>query len=305
MSSSSGKHLISIVGPTAVGKTALAIDIAEFYGTDILSADSRQFYREMEIGTAKPSAEELARVKHHFVNSLSIHDSYDVGTFESEVMSCLSESFVDKDIMVMTGGSGLFCRAVWEGLDEFPPIPEGYREDLTTEFAEKGLEALQAELEQKDPVYFGQVDLQNPQRLIRAMEVIRFTGQPYSAFRSAKAKKRDFRNLKIGLELPRDELYERIERRMDLMIGEGLFDEAAELFGERHLNALQTVGYKEIFGFLEGSYDRNEAIRLLKRNSRRYAKRQLTWFKKDKEIHWFSPEDRGAIQDHIQRQLDT
>lgn len=282
-------RLISIVGPTAVGKTQVAVQIASWLGTEIISADSRQFYKELTIGTAKPDKTQLTTIKHHFIDSRSIHDEYNVGAFEKEAVSLLNKLFQHQNDVLLVGGSGLFCKAIWEGLDTIPGIKEETRKELNEVLRRQGLSSLQQELEAKDPSYFARVDLHNPQRIIRALEVIRETGKPFSSFHNSKKKNRAFENLKIGLELPREELYFNIDHRMDQMISQGLFEEAKLFYPYRHLNALQTVGYSEIFGYLAGKYDKEEAIRLLKRNSRRYAKRQLTWFKRDPEIHWYHP----------------
>lgn len=293
--------LVTIVGPTAVGKTSVGIQLAKHFQTEVISADSRQFYREMQIGTAKPSNTELNAVKHHFINNLSINDDYSVGDFEKEALETLNELFEQKDLVVMVGGSGLFVDAVCYGMDELPKVAPSFREELNLSYQQNGIEILQEELSRLDPEYFQIVDRQNPQRLIRALEVISATGKTFTSFRVQRPKQRPFTCLKIGLELPRTSVYERIDRRMDQMIDEGLFTEAEELFPQRHLNALQTVGYQEIFGFLNGNYDKEEAIRLLKRNSRRYAKRQLTWFKKDESTHWFNPSELANIIAYIER----
>lgn len=291
--------LICVVGPTAVGKTAVGIQLAKEFNAQIISADSRQFYRELEIGTAKPSIQELGEVNHHFVNTLSIHDNYSVGQFEKEVLEKLNMLFSENESVILVGGSGLFVDAVCYGLDEFPAVTEDIRNDLRVAFTEKGLESLQDELRCKDPEYFKIVDLNNPQRVIRALEVIRSTGQPFSKFRKKTTKERPFQVVKVGLEMERKQIYERIDSRMEQMISNGLFEEAKQFESWSHLNALQTVGYKEIFSYLSGSYDKEEAIRLLKRNSRRYAKRQLTWFKRDKTTHWFKPSDLQEILTYI------
>lgn len=293
--------LICVVGPTAVGKTAVAIQLAKEFNAEVISADSRQFYRELEIGTAKPSIQELGEVNHHFVNTLSIHDNYSVGQFEKEVLGKLNLLFSGSETVLLVGGSGMFVDAVCYGLDEFPGVAEHIRNDLRVELVEKGLEILQDELKDKDPEYFKIVDLNNPQRVIRALEVIRSSGQPFSNFRKRTNKERPFQVVKVGLEMERKQIYERIDSRMDQMISNGLFEEAKQFESWSHLNALQTVGYKEIFGHLSGSYDKEEAIRLLKRNSRRYAKRQLTWFKRDKSAHWFKPSDLQGILAYINK----
>ncbi len=297
------QFLILVVGPTAVGKTSLCLKLAEQYQTGIVSCDSRQFYREMNLGTAKPNATELAAAPHYFINSRSVDEDYDVKQFEQEAIDLLEKLFAEKEVVIMTGGSGLFANAVTEGLDEIPEIDPEIRPKIIGTYQEKGLEFLQQEVKRLDPDYFELVDQQNPQRLMRALEVIQGTGKPFSEFRVKHKVERPFQVIKIGLERPREELYARIENRMDSMIASGLFDEADALFGKRHLNALKTLGYTEIFDFMEGKYDREEAIRLLKRNSRRYAKRQLTWFKRDPDVQWFDPENEEAILDYIKNQM--
>lgn len=293
-----------VVGPTAVGKTDLCLKLAKKFKTEIVSCDSRQFYREMNLGTAKPSLEELQEVPHHLINSLSIEDDYDVRRFETDALKILEQIFQKANVAIMTGGSGLFADAITKGLDEIPDVKPDIRNQLIKEFEEKGLEPLQDELSKADPEYYDQVDRQNPQRLMRALEVFRGTGMKFSSFRVKNKVSRPFQVIKIGLDRARQELYDRIDQRMDQMIAAGLFDEADALFGKRHLNALQTVGYSEIFGFMEGKYDREEAIRLLKRNSRRYAKRQMTWFRRDEEIRWFHPDQGGEITAYIDSQID-
>lgn len=289
------RKLIVLVGPTAVGKTGIAIRLAKHFRTEVISADSRQVFREMEIGTAKPSVEELSAVTHHFINSRSISQGYDAGTYGAEAREMLDKIFDGNPIAVLCGGSGLYIKAVLEGFDDYPSIPAQIREDLIGEFEIQGLPWLQREISTNDPEYFEVVDRNNPQRLMRALEVIRFTGKPFSGFQKKERKVLPFEVVKIGLTLDREILYQRIDSRMDEMIAKGLFEEAKALFPQRNLPALQTVGYQEIFDFLNGKHDREEAIRLLKRNTRHYAKRQLTWFTKDKEIRWFSPDDWEGI----------
>lgn len=257
----------------------------------------------MNLGTAKPSPEELQQVKHHLINSLSIEQDYDVRKFEKDALQVLVTIFEKTNVAIMTGGSGLFADAITDGLDEIPDVDPEIRKDIIFEFEEKGLEWLQSELAEADHEYFDQVDRQNPQRLMRALEVYRGTGLKFSSFRVKKKSTRPFQVIRIGLDRPRQELYDRIDLRMDQMIAAGLFDEADALFGKRHLNALQTVGYSEIFGFMEGKYDREEAVRLLKRNSRRYAKRQMTWFRRDEQIRWFHPNQEGEIITWIETQM--
>ena len=258
---------------------------------------------EMELGTAKPSAEELASVKHHFINNLSIFDDYDVKKFEKDVLLLLENLFQERDVVILTGGSGLYIDAVCEGFDEIPDIDPSIRQEVILEFQEKGLEWLQKQIQQLDPLYYEVVDQKNPQRLMRALEVCRGTNKPYSQFRTKKKQVRPFRVVKIALERDREELYQRIDLRMDQMVAKGLFEEAEALFPLRHLNALQTVGYSEIFGFLAGEYDKKEAVRLLKRNSRRYAKRQLTWLKRDSGYHWFHPDNFEGIVAFIDKEI--
>jgi tRNA dimethylallyltransferase len=287
--------LIVIVGPTAVGKTELAIRLANEYRCDIISADSRQFYKDLEIGTAKPSGHQLKLVRHHFINSLNLEEEYNAGHFERDVIKLLNGLFVKKPVQIMVGGSGMYVDAVCYGFDKIPTVPLALRRQLNLEIKEEGLNILLNELQQKDPEYFQTVDQRNPRRIVRALEVIRFTGKPYSSFRQKNKQKREFRSIIVGIEIDRDKLYKKIDRRMDRMIENGLFEEAEKFYPERHLNSLQTVGYKEIFDYLDGKYDYQEALRLLKRNSRRYAKRQLTWFKNNAEIRWFHPDEHEKI----------
>ena len=289
------RKLIVIVGPTAVGKTSVAMRLAEALQTDVVSADSRQFYREMNVGTAKPSEEELSRVKHHFINTRSIEEDYDAGRYGEEVQKVLAQLFSTKHAVILCGGSGLYVKAVLEGFDDMPDVPTSVREEITRQYEQTGLAWLQEMVHRGDPDYYEVVDRQNPQRLMRALEVIQHTGKPFSSYHQKRQRTLPFDVVKIGLRLERQALYDRIDLRMDQMIANGLFLEAERLFPKRHLPALQTVGYQEIFGFLEEHYDRSEAERLLKRNSRRYAKRQLTWFQRDKTIRWFDPADWGGI----------
>ena len=285
------KTLIAIVGPTAVGKTAVSILLAEKLHTEIVSADSRQFYREMEIGTAKPSAEELKKVTHHFINTLYIDDDYSVGNYEIDALQCLEELFKTHDKVLLTGGSGLFVKAVCEGLDKLPSGDKGIREHYENLYKEKGLEPLQIELLDKDRNYFDAVDKQNPRRLIRALEVINLTGKPYSEFRKRKPAERNFEVVKIGLNVDKELLRKRIDQRVDEMLAAGWLEECKRLYPYRHLNSLKTVGYTELFEFIEGKTDWETTVTNIKTNTWHYAKRQLTWFKKDKEIQWFTGEE--------------
>ena len=294
------KKLIVIVGPTAVGKTELAIQLAEHFQTEVISADSRQIFKELEIGTARPSESQLSRVRHHFIATRSLEQEYDAGKYGLDARALIEELFEKYEKLILCGGSGLYLRAALEGFDELPEISADVRKRIIAEYESKGLSWLQQQVGEADPEYYAGVDRQNPQRLMRALEVIWHTGKPFSGLHSKKKVTLPFEVVKIGLTLDRDELYERIDRRMDLMIEQGLFEEAEKFFPKRHLNAMQTVGYKEIFAFLSGEYDRVEAVRLLKRNSRRYAKRQLTWFLRDKTIRWFHPSEWDAMVNYCQ-----
>ena len=284
------KNLIVIAGPTAVGKTMITIKLAKYFDTSVINADSRQVYREMSIGTAKPSIGEMAGVKHYFVGSKSLNNLFNAGIFEKEALAICDEVFSKKDLLILSGGSGLYINALCEGLDEFPEVESVIRKDLNEEFEASGLEPLLEELRIHDPEYYRIVDLQNPKRVIRALEVIRASGKPYSFFRKRVRRERSFGLVKIGLHRNKPDLYDRINQRMDRMIEGGLFAEVKSLIAFRNHNTLQTVGYQEIFNHLDGKYDYDEAVRLMKQNSRRYAKRQITWFRRDPEYRWFHPE---------------
>lgn len=280
------KNLIVIAGPTASGKTAAAIEIAKHYNTVVVSADSRQFYREMSIGTAKPTDEELNTVRHYFINSLSISEAYTAGDYEKQCLELLAELFKTHNVVVLAGGSGLFIKAVCEGFDEFPDINPVVRERLNKEFDNEGIIHLQEKLKVADPEYYTHVDLNNPQRVIRALEVFETTGKPYSSYRKSASNKRPFHIIKFGLSLAREALYNRINQRVDEMVKQGLIDEVKSLLPYRQLNALNTVGYSELFDYFDGKTDLNTAIDLIKQNTRRFAKRQMTWFRKDTAINW-------------------
>ena len=289
-------ELLVITGPTASGKTAAAIELAKHHKTVIVSADSRQFYREMSIGTAKPTDEELAAVKHYFINSHSITESFTAGDYEKECLGLLNDLFKIHEVVVLVGGSGLFIKAVCEGFDTFPDANPAAREKLNKEFNEKGISYLQEKLKIADPEYYEQVDLNNPQRVIRALEVFETSGKPFSSYRKSNLNKRPFRVIKLGLNLPRAALYNRINRRVDDMIKQGLVEEVKSLLPYRHLNALNTVGYSELFDYFDGKTDLPAAIGLIKQNTRRFAKRQLTWFGKDKEIIWVDADKKDLIE---------
>jgi tRNA dimethylallyltransferase len=288
-------QLIVIAGPTAIGKTALAIRLAQHYNTVIISADSRQFYREMSIGTAKPDAGELAAAQHYFINSHSITDNFSVGDFEKQALALLDELFKTHNKVILVGGSGLYIKAICEGFDDLPVADDATRAKLNQEFAQYGIEHLQNKLKKADPDYYNEVDLSNPQRVIRALEVFESTGRPISSYRIAAQNKRPFNILKFGLNLPREVLYQRINQRVDIMVQQGLVNEVRSLLPYRHLNALNTVGYSEIFDYLDGKTTLEQAIELTKQHTRNFAKRQLTWFNKDKKIQWFEPADEKKI----------
>lgn len=293
------KRLLVIVGPTGSGKTDLSIRIARRYGAPILSTDSRQFYRGMPVGTAQPTAEQLQAAEHHFIADREIDRHLNCGAYEAEALARLEALFATHDIVVAVGGSGLYVRALCEGMDDLPPADEALRERLNTRLREEGIESLANELKRLDPAYWEQVDRSNPARVLRALEVCLQTGRPHSSLRTGRQRTRPFAVTKIGIDLPRPELYARIDRRVELMVGEGLEEEARRLYPFRHLTALQTVGYREFFEYFDGRITRDEAIELIKRNSRRYAKRQLTWFRRDPAIRWFAPNDDRAILDYI------
>lgn len=295
--------LITIVGPTAVGKTAIAIEVAKCLCSIILSGDSRQFYRETEIGTAKPDAEQLAAATHYFVNNLSIHDFYSVGDFEREVLKFLEGHFKNHDTAILVGGSGLYIDAVLKGLDDMPEVPESLRQEIMEQLHESGLAPLWQELEKADPAYFQSVDKHNSQRVVRAIEVIRHTGLPFSSFRTQKTAERPFDSIVIGITAEREKLYQQINARVDGMIENGLIDEARQLLPFRSNYALQTVGYKELFAHFDGEYDLATAVELIKRNTRRFAKRQLTWFRRDANTTWFQNDELEKILQFISSKL--
>ena len=289
------KTLIVIVGPTAIGKTALAIELAQLYKTQIISADSRQFFKEMSIGTAKPSDEELAAAPHHLINSHSVSQLFSTGDFEVEVLALLEKLFEKLEVVIMVGGSGLYINAVCNGLDEMPDIDLAIREKLNQQFLEEGIEPIQKQLAALDPEYFEKVDQSNPQRMIRGLEVVLSTGRKLSYFQTSNKKERPFNIVKIGLNTDREQLYRQINRRVDLMMENGLIEEVKSLLPYQNLNALKTVGYTEIFDYLSGEVDLATAVDKIKQNTRRFAKRQLTWFRKDVDTFWFEPGQTSSI----------
>lgn len=284
---SKNKYLISIVGPTAIGKTRLSIKLAQHFKTEILSADSRQFYKEMQIGTAAPTKEELSQAKHHFIHNKSIEDNYNVGAFEKDAIKTLDNLFKKHDIVIMVGGSGLYVDAVTKGLDYFPEIDKSIREKLNLELAENGLQKLQLQLKTLDLKAYNTIAIDNPQRVIRALEICLGSGKPYSSFLNKDKNKRIFKTITIGLTAERETIYNRINKRVDIMMSQGQLEEVKSLINKQHLNALNTVGYKEFFNYFNGEWTLDFAIQELKKNTRRFAKRQLTWFKRDPNTLWF------------------
>ena len=297
------KNLLVVVGPTAIGKTALAIDLAQYFSTEIVSADSRQFFQEMDIGTAKPSANELAAVPHHFVNSHSINTFFSTGDFEKQALEKIDNLFNVHEQLVMVGGSGLYINAVCNGLDELPDTDLTIRADLKEKFATEGIEAIKQQLAVVDPEFYARVDQANPQRMIRGLEFFLSTGEKLSTYQTNHKKDRPFKQIKIGLNTDREKLYTRINHRVDLMMDAGLLAEVQRLLPYRHLNALNTVGYSELFDHLDGHSTLEQAVDAIKQNTRRFAKRQLTWFRRDPEITWFEPDAYPAILHYVESQL--
>ncbi len=297
-------YLVSIIGTTAIGKTDKAIALARAFNTEIVSADSRQFYREMTIGTAVPTPEEQAQVPHHFIQHISVDDAYNVGDFEKEALEKLKELFAKHQCVFLVGGSGLFLKAVNEGLDYFPEVDPKIRQRLNERLKQEGLAPLQRELKKLDPKYYNEAATDNPRRVIRALEICLGSGKPFSAFRNQKKSPRPFKTLKIGLDAPREVIYRRIENRVDHMMDKGLLEEARRLYPQRHKNALNTIGYKELYQYFDGQCSLAEAIGEIKKNTRRFAKRQLTWFRRDQSITWFphgcAPKE---IEDFIRKQI--
>ena len=297
----SKKTLITIVGPTAIGKTSLSILIASYFNTEIISCDSRQFYKEMTIGTAVPEKEELAVVPHHFIQNRSVFEDYNVGAYERDALNVLDTLFKKHNTVVMVGGSGLYVKSVLEGLDDFPKIDPSIRLELKHVLETEGIIPLQDQLKKLDVTTYNTIDIENPQRVIRALEICIGTNLPYSSYTGKLKKKRKFNSIVIGLNGEREKIYERINRRVDLMVEKGLLDEAKKLYPNKELNALQTVGYKELFSFFEEKVTKDEAIQEIKKNTRRFAKRQLTWFNKDASIYWF---DFETDTDNILKKIE-
>ncbi len=297
MSSDTKKTIIIVCGPTAVGKTTTAIQLAKYFTTEIISADSRQCFKELNIGVARPSPEELKQVPHHFISSHSIYDEVTAATFEQYALQKATELFHKHDVVIMVGGTGLYIKAFTEGLDSIPEIEKTIREKIISNYESKGLEWLQKEVKEKDPLFYKDGEMQNPQRMMRALEVVEATGQSVLSYRKGKKVKRDFEIIKAGIELPGENLVRNINTRTDKMMEAGLLDEVKELAPCKKLNALQTVGYKELFDYIDGRSSLQEAVERIKTSTRQYAKRQMTWFKKDKSINWFHPGDiQGLIK---------
>ena len=293
------KTLIVITGPTAVGKTALCLEIAKHFDIPIINADSRQIYRELRIGTAQPTKEQMQEVKHYFVGTLGLDDYYSASLFEQQVLECLEQQFLTNDYALLSGGSMMYIDAVCDGIDDIPTIDDETRTLMKQRLADEGLEALVEELRRLDPEYYEIVDRQNPRRVVHALEICTMTGKTYTSFRKREKRQRPFQIIKIGLNRPREELYDRINQRVDQMMADGLLEEAKSLYPLRHLNALNTVGYKELFDHLEGRWPLEEAVERIKGNTRRYARKQLTWYKKDERMKWFHPQETEQIISYI------
>ena len=301
---SSAKTLIVITGPTAVGKTALCLDIARHFDIPIINADSRQIYKELKIGTASPTDEQLAQVKHYHVGTLSLNDDYSASLFEQQTMEILEREFQTSDYALMAGGSMMYIDAVCNGIDDIPTVDDVTRETLKRRLATEGLEVLVEELRQLDPEYYKIVDKQNPRRVVHGLEICLMTGKTYTSFRKREKKQRPFRIVKIGLNREREELYNRINQRVDQMMADGLLDEARALYPMRQMNALNTVGYKEMFAYIDGTWTLDEAVERIKGNTRRYARKQLTWYKKDEQIRWFHPNEKDQIISYISQDYE-
>ena len=297
------KSLIVLLGPTAVGKTELSLQLAERLGCPIISADSRQLYRDMVVATAAPTREQLARVPHHFIGTLSLTDYYSAAQYEAAALALIEQLFTRHDTLLLTGGSMMYIDAVCNGIDEIPTISDEVRRAVVTRYEEAGLDVLLEELLRLGPGFYERVDRRNPKRVIHAVEICRMTGQPYSSLRTETKKERPFDIVKIGLTRPREELYERINSRVDAMMRDGLEAEARRLYPYRHLNALNTVGYKEMFAYFDGTYDLPAAVEKIKRNTRVYARKQMTWFRRDDTIVWFTPDDRLKLFAYVEKRL--
>lgn len=297
--------LVILLGPTGVGKTELSLRVAEHFGSPIISSDSRQLYKDLPIGTAAPTAEQMARVRHYMVGTLNLTDYYSASNFEEDVISLLNTLHQTTPTVVMTGGSMMYIDAVCKGIDDIPTVTPAIREEIYTQFEREGLENILQELKEADPVHYDEVDRMNYKRVIHAVEICRMTGKPYSSFRTNSKKERPFRIIKIGLTRDREELYDRINYRVDQMMADGLLEEARKVYPFRHLNSLNTVGYKELFNYFDGEWSLDLAIEKIKRNSRVYARKQMTWFKRDEEIEWFHPEQETEIINFIKETISS
>lgn len=297
------KTLIVLLGPTGVGKTDLSLSIAEKYHTDVISSDSRQIYEELKIGTAAPTKEQLQRANHYFIGTLHLTDYYSAAQFEADTLALLEKRFQEKDVELMTGGSMMYIDAVCKGIDDIPTVDKETRDEMMKHYKEAGLEQLCRELKLLDPEYYDIVDKKNYKRVIHALEICYMTGKPYTSFRTSANRQRPFRILKIGLNRDREELYERINKRVDIMMEEGLVEEARNVYPLRQMNSLNTVGYKELFQYFDGNWTLDFAVEKIKQDSRNYARKQMTWFKRDPEIRWFHPEENNTILDYIDNQL--
>jgi len=298
------KTLLVITGPTGVGKTAVSIEIALHFNTEIVSCDSRQIFKELSIGTAVPSPRELETVPHHFIQTHSIADNYNASRYEAEALHKLENLFVKHDIILLVGGSMLYIDAVYKGIDEMPDADPEIRAALKKQLSEEGIESLRRQLKKIDPAYYSQVDLKNPARIIHALEISLLTGKPYSAFRTNPKKERPFNVIFVGLNIDRGLLHQRIDKRVDEMIAAGLIDEARKVYPQKHLTALNTVGYRELFRWFDGEISREKAIELIKRNSRRYARKQITWFRRNENMRWFNPGQTSKILDYINEEIN-
>lgn len=304
MSVQKDKTLLVLLGPTGVGKTEISLRLAELFSCPIVSSDSRQFYRELKIGTAAPTPSELERATHYFIGSHSIFDTYNAGQYEEDVLKLLEKLFQQNNVVMLVGGSMMYIDAVCNGIDDIPNVDEKTRKYWKTIYEEKGLEYIQNELKRLDPTHFDEVDQMNHKRILHALEICSITGKPYSDLCTGTKKERPFNIIKIGLNRPRPELYERINARVNLMLHEGLIEEARPYYEHRHLNSLNTVGYKELFEYFAGNWTLEFAVNMIQQNSRRYAKRQLTWFNRDNAIHWFHPDNEKQLMAFVKKQIE-
>ena len=298
------KTLVVLTGPTGVGKTALSIEIAQHFDTEIVSSDSRQLFKELSIGTAVPSKEELGAVRHHLIQTHSITENYNASRYEHEALEVIENLFKQHDVLLLVGGSMLYIDAICKGIDFMPDADPEIRNTLKKQLETNGIESLRLQLKQLDPEYYETVDLKNPARIIHALEICLMTGKPYSSFRTNPQKERPFHILKIGLNTDREILHQRINQRVDQMIKSGLIEEARKVYPQKHLNALNTVGYRELFDWFDGNSSKEKAIELIKRNSRRYARKQITWFRRDEQMQWFEPNQKEEILNYIKQEID-